>query len=131
VHWEGRMSRPGLRGGNVLSVEQTDDYPLRTLECAERTVKELASSATVEPGPPDLLVAAGPSPDFPTALALRLGIDPARVVSSSGHRTGAHTAGLLVGLETAARGGRLSGTGTVLLVSAGSGITVIAALYRP
>ena len=138
VHWVSRRlpgrarSAGGLatrRGRNVLTIEEADDYLLRTLECTERSVKELVADAGMGIADLDAVVGAGPAPGFCAAVAGRLGISPPPVLPAD-RLAGAHTAGMLVALDAAVRSGLLSGTGTVLLVSAGSGITVSAALYR-
>jgi len=134
VHWVSRRLVGGRRlagrlGRNVLTIEEADDYLLRTLECTERSVKELVADAGMGIADLAAVVGAGPAPGFCAALAGRLGISPPAVLPAE-RLAGAHTAGVLVALDAAVRSGLLSETGTVLLVSAGSGITVSAALYR-
>ena len=74
----------------------------------------------------DLLVATASVPGFADALAKRLGVSAERVASPSDDLAGAHTAAPAVALESV----RLEGGRTALFVSAGAGITVVAALYR-
>jgi 3-oxoacyl-[acyl-carrier-protein] synthase III len=126
VDWE-KDARRGLHHGrNVLTVEIADSYADRALECAESTARDLADSQTLDLGEVDLLIATASVPGFAEGLASRLGVSAERVVSCSDDLAGVHTAALAVALES----GELAGSRTALFVSAGSGITVTAALYR-
>ena len=74
----------------------------------------------------DLLVATASVPGFADGLAKRLGVSAERVASPSDGLAGAHTAAPACG----ARVGDSKAARTALFVSAGAGITVVAALYR-
>ncbi|NMH98454.1 3-oxoacyl-ACP synthase [Pseudonocardia acidicola] len=113
-------------GRNVLTVEIADDYPARALECAEATARELAAADGLDLREVGALVAAASTPGFAPALAERLGIPPTRAVPPPDGLASAHTAALAAALDSVS----LPDAGTALLVSAGSGITVAAAVYR-
>jgi 3-oxoacyl-[acyl-carrier-protein] synthase III len=113
-------------GRNVLTVEIADDYPARALECAETTTRELAAADGLNLSEVGALYATASTPGFGRALAERLGIPPARAASPPDGLGRAHTAGLVAALESMP----LADAGTALLVSAGAGITVAAAIYR-
>lgn len=113
-------------GRNVLTVEIAEDYPARVLECAETTTRELAAADRLNLGEVGALYAAASTPGFGRALAERLGIPLARAASPPDGLDRAHTAGIAAALESVP----LAGAGTALLVSAGAGITVAAAVYR-
>jgi 3-oxoacyl-[acyl-carrier-protein] synthase-3 len=78
------------------------------------------------PAEVDLVVANPLAPAFLDGLRDRL--DGAAVVRVADPRV--HTAGLAVAWDTARRQGRLAGARTVLLVSAGAGLTAGAAVLR-
>lgn len=113
-------------GRNVLTVEVAEDYPARVLECAETTTRELAQADGLSLGEVGALFAAASTPGFGRALAERLGIPPARAAVPPNGLGRAHTAGLAAALESVP----LADDGIALLVSAGAGITVAAAVYR-
>lgn len=113
-------------GRNVLTVEIADDYPARVLECAEKTARDVARADGLDLGEVGALFATASTPGFGHALAERLGIPPNRAASLPDGLGRAHTAGLAAALESLA----LAEAGTALLVSAGAGITVAAAVYR-
>jgi 3-oxoacyl-[acyl-carrier-protein] synthase III len=114
------------QGRNILSVEIAESYAARALECAESTARELAGAQALDVGEVDLLVATASVPGFADALAERLGVSGEHVASPPDLLAGAHTAAPMVAFETA----RLEPGRTALFISAGAGITVVAALYR-
>ena len=113
-------------GGNVLTVEIAESYATRAIDCAESTARQLSAGNGLDLSQLDLLVATASVPGFADGLAKRLGVSADRVASPSDDLAGAHTAAPAVALESV----RLEGVGTALFVSAGAGITVVAALYR-
>jgi 3-oxoacyl-[acyl-carrier-protein] synthase III len=127
VDWE-EDARRGLagHGRNILSVEIAESYTARALECAESTARELAAAQALDLDELDLLVANASVPGFADELARRLGVSAERVASTPDGLARAHTAAPAVALESV----RLAVAHTALLVSAGAGITVAAALYR-
>jgi 3-oxoacyl-[acyl-carrier-protein] synthase III len=120
--------RGGLaaHGRNILTVEIAESYADRALECAESTVRDLATESGVDLAEVDLLIATASLPGFAGTLARRLGVTAARVAALPDGLVRAHTAAPAIALESV----RLAASRTALLVSAGSGITVAAALYR-
>ena len=127
VNWrEDAGPGPDHHGRNILSVEIAESYAVRALECAESTVRELAAAQALDLGEVALLVATASVPGFADALARRLGVSAERVASLPDDLAGAHTAAPVLALESVA----LEGSGTALLVSAGAGIAVAAALYQ-
>ena len=127
VDWQ-EDARRGLahHGRNILTVEIAESYAARALECAESTVRELAAAQALDLAEVDLLVATASVPGFADALARRLGVPAERVASPSDDLArcahGRPGGGARVRATRASR--------TALLVSAGAGITVAAALYR-
>ncbi len=127
VSWHpGAPDGPGRPGRNILTVKVADSYATRAAECAESTTRELAAASALDLGDIGLLVATASVPGFAGALAKRLGISAGRVASLPGSLAGAHTAAPAVALESA----ELAAARTTVFVSAGAGITVVAALYR-
>ena len=128
VDWHADARR-GLahHGRNLLTVEVAESYADRALECAESTVRELASAQALDLSEVDLLVATASVPGFADGLATRLGVPPERIASSPDDSLdNAHTAAPAVALES----NGLGAARTALFVSAGAGISVAAALYR-
>ena len=127
VSWHQAASDgPGHPGRNILTVEVADSYAARAAQCAESTTRDLAAASELDLGDVGLLVATASVPGFVGALAKRLGISAGRVASLPGSLAGAHTAAPAAALEPA----DLATAGTTVFVSAGAGITVVAALYR-
>ena len=127
MHWQ--EDAPGgeiPHGGNVLTVEIAESYATRAIDCAESTARQLSAANGLDLSQLDLLVATASVPGFADGLAKRLGVSLDRVASPADDLAGAHTAAPAVALESM----RLEGGRTALFVSAGAGITVVAALYR-
>ena len=128
VDWHGDARR-GLahHGRNLLTVDVAESYAARAVDCAESTVRELASAQALDFSEIDLLVATASVPGFAEQLAARLGVPAERIASSPEGELGhAHTAAPALALES----NRLEAASTVLFVSAGAAISVAAALYR-
>ncbi|HVP04018.1 MAG TPA: hypothetical protein VMT10_15735 [Solirubrobacteraceae bacterium] len=113
------------QGRNLLTVDIDEQYGAHALECAEATVRELAGEEGLDLAQVDLLVATASVPGFADALARRLGIT-APAAGSSEALARAHTAAPAIALESAP----LAASRTTLLVSAGAGLSVTAAVYR-
>jgi 3-oxoacyl-[acyl-carrier-protein] synthase-3 len=128
VQWqdEARLGMTG-HGRNILTVKIAESYAARALECAESTVRELAGAQALDLGEVDLLVATASVPGFADGLAPRLGVPAERVALPPDGLASTHTAAPAVALESV----RLAAASTALFVSAGAGITVAVALYRP
>jgi 3-oxoacyl-[acyl-carrier-protein] synthase III len=117
---------PADHGRNTLTIELAESYAARALECAESVARELAAAQALDFGEVGLLVATAAVPGFADALAKRIGVSAAQVASPSDGLAAAHTAAPAAALETA----NLEAGSTALFVSAGAGISVVAALYR-
>jgi 3-oxoacyl-[acyl-carrier-protein] synthase III len=116
-------------GRNALTVEIDEHYRAHALACAESTVHELAAENGLDLAEVDLLIATASVPDFAAALGHKLGITQARIASLSDGFAGAHTAAPAIARERVQS--LQPGTPrTALVVSAGAGITVVAALHR-
>jgi len=127
VSWhQGATNEAERPGRNILTVKVADSYATRAVECAESATRELAAANALDLGKVELLVATASVPGFADELAKRLGISAGRVASLPGSLVGAHTAAPAVALEAA----ELAAARTTVFVSAGAGITVVAALYR-
>ena len=115
-------------GRNRLTVEIDDAYSVHALACAESTARELIAEDGLDLAEVDLLIATASVPDFAAALGQRLGIRQDRVASLSDGFAGAHTAAGAIARESVQP---VPGTSrTALVVSAGAGITVVAAVHR-
>jgi 3-oxoacyl-[acyl-carrier-protein] synthase III len=116
------------QGRNALAVEVEDHYPTHALTCAESTVRELIAEEGLDVGEVDLLIATASVPGFAAALGQKLGITRAHIASLANGLGGAHTAALAIAREPVQPAPGTSRT--ALAVSAGAGITVVAALHR-
>ncbi|MDE3085594.1 MAG: 3-oxoacyl-ACP synthase [Acidobacteriota bacterium] len=132
VRWETRTAAGDGHGHgrNVLTIDRDPAFAEQALECAERSVRAWAEGEGTALATVDLLVAAGPDPDFASALASRLGMESAAVVGPEGPMATAHTAAMIGALEAASLHGWLPASRKALLVSAAAGVTVASALYR-
>jgi 3-oxoacyl-[acyl-carrier-protein] synthase-3 len=120
-------SSPG--GRNELRIVRRPGYEARAVDCAAKVAEELLAEVGLSGRQVDLLVGSL-SPAFADALADRIGLSRGRVAHVSERFADSHTAQFVAALEEAERDGRFAGSQTTLLVSAGSGITVTAALYQ-
>jgi 3-oxoacyl-[acyl-carrier-protein] synthase III len=127
--WEpasGHVRRPGA---NRLVVLERPGFAARASECAADVVTEFLHENATAARDVDLLIGT-PEPGFADQLAELVGIDTARVLHA-GEQIGAlHTAQPIAAIDYARRRGRWEQARTILLVSAGSGLTVATALYR-
>jgi 3-oxoacyl-[acyl-carrier-protein] synthase III len=133
VSWKERRGPrlPGRPAGrSVLTVREQPGYASQCLDCSQVAVEKYAADHGLALRELDLVALSGPSAEFPTALAERLGIAPGRVAGPKGGSRRAHTAGPIAALEAARRDGRLDTARTALWVAVGAGITVALALYR-
>jgi 3-oxoacyl-[acyl-carrier-protein] synthase III len=90
----------------------------------------LLADSQLTPSDIDLVVANPLTAEFLDRLPAHLGVPRDRMVTVDTTTT-VHTAGLAVALHEAWQDGRLDNASNVLLVSAGAGLTVAAALHRP
>ena len=127
VDWQDDAGGGSARQGrNILTVEISQSYADRALQCAESTVRELVSAQGLDLGEVDTLVATASVSGFADGLARRLGMASDRVAALPDGLADAHTAAPAVALESV----ELATAGTTLFVSAGAGITIAVALYR-
>jgi 3-oxoacyl-[acyl-carrier-protein] synthase-3 len=124
-HSDARGGADGY-GRNTLTVEIAGSYVDSALECAEPTIRKLATAQALDLDEVDLLIANASVPEFAERLATRLGISTDRAASLPEDLVGAHTAAPAVALESV----DIAPGTTALFVSAGAGITVAVALYR-
>lgn len=117
------------RGRNLLRIERHPDFCVRAAKWAARTAGALLTHTGTDPADVDVVVANPLSEAFLNSLSELLDIHAERVVRVE-DATGVHTAALLVALGAAEHQGRLAGAKRVLLVSAGAGIVVGAALLN-
>jgi 3-oxoacyl-[acyl-carrier-protein] synthase-3 len=127
VDWQDHAGN-GLahHGRNILTVEIAESYTTRALECAESTVRELASAQALDLSEIDLIIATASVPGFADVLATRLGIPTTAVARVPDELARAHTAAPALALQST----ELIAGSTTLFISAGAGITVAAALYQ-
>ena len=117
------------RGHNELRVHTKPEFLDRAAACAAKVTAELLGQHGLALGDVDLVVATPLSPEFLTAYGGFVGVDAERLVEVD-NAAKVHTAGLLVGIDAAMTDGRWDAARTVLLVSAGAGITAGAALVK-
>jgi 3-oxoacyl-[acyl-carrier-protein] synthase-3 len=118
------------RGHNELRFHAEPGFADRAAACAAKVSAELLGEHGLALGDIGLVVASPLTPEFQQALAGFLGVGDDKLVSVPGAEK-VHTAGPLVGIDAAMGDGRWGSAETVLLVSAGAGITAGAALVRP
>jgi 3-oxoacyl-[acyl-carrier-protein] synthase-3 len=124
-----RLHPAGSGGRNELRIVRRPGYEARAADCAAKVTEQLLAEVGLPVGDVDLLVGSL-SPVFADGLADRIGLSRGRVAHVSERFADSHTAQFVAGLEEAERGGRFAESRNTLLVSAGSGITVTAALYQ-
>lgn len=129
-YWEWTTgTRRRTHGANRLVVLEQPGFVARATECAADVVVGFLDDMAVRPKDVDLLIAT-PEPGFADRLADVVGIDAGRTLHV-GERLGRmHSAQPIAAIDLARRTGRWSDARTVLLVSAGAGITIATALYR-
>jgi 3-oxoacyl-[acyl-carrier-protein] synthase-3 len=129
-YWEWTSPpRRRTRGTNRLVVLERPGFAARASECAAEVVSGFLDGAGTRPEHVDLLIAT-PAPGFADRLAELVEIDPTRVLHLGEHLGRMHSAQPIAAIDHARRSGRWSGAHTILLVSAGSGITIATTLYR-
>jgi 3-oxoacyl-[acyl-carrier-protein] synthase III len=126
----GPRARRGAAGCSRMAVREQPGYPARLVDCAEETVHRFLRRLGLAMDEIDLLAAAPATPDFLDPLARRLGVPGDHVGYVPEDLEGAYTTGLIAALQAAIKSGRLAEARTTLLIAAGAGITVAAAVYR-
>jgi 3-oxoacyl-[acyl-carrier-protein] synthase-3 len=131
--WEWRSHRRvrpgGLSGSNRLVVLERPGFGSRAVDCAYESTVEFLDDLGVRAEDVDLLVAT-PAPQFADPLAARLGIPDTRVLHLDERLARTHTAAPIAAIDRARREGRWAEAHTILMVCAGSGITIGTAFYR-
>ncbi len=129
--WREHRRRRGRRrpGRNRLVVVERPGFRARATDCAYESVGKFLADLGVATADIDLLVAT-PEPGFADPLAGRLGIGHGRTLHLGEQLGRLHTAQPVAAVDLARRTGRWDDARTILMVSAGSGITVASALYR-
>lgn len=125
----GRPRVPSPTGRNTLLVKEKPGYHARATDCAVEVARELLAEQRLTASDLDLLVATH-APGFADEVADRLGLPHGRVAHVAEDAARAHTAEPVAAIAAAMRQGRWAAARTVLLVSAGAGITVTASLYQ-
>jgi 3-oxoacyl-[acyl-carrier-protein] synthase-3 len=123
---------PGVRPGrNVLHVQQRSGYADRCAACAAAAARHFLAELGLGAADLDLLLPNPLPASFAEAIARQLGVPPDRVARVEERLARCHTAGPMAALEGALRSGRLAQARNALFVTAGAGISVGLALYRP
>ena len=129
-YWDWQSHRwSHRRGANHLVVLERPGFAARAAECAADVVSDVLAEENLRAGDIDLLVAT-PAPEFADRLADLVEIEPARTLHIGEHLGRMHTAQPIAAIDAARRTGRWAAARTILLVSAGAGITAAAAVYR-
>ena len=133
-YWEWHDGRRPHRanhgsGGNRLVVVERPGFARSAVTCATETTRTALDSQALRPSDVDLLIAT-PEPGFADPLADGLGIPRERVLHLGEQLGAMHTAQPVFAIDAARRSGRWDASRTILMVSAGSGITVGCAVYR-
>jgi 3-oxoacyl-[acyl-carrier-protein] synthase III len=128
LRWEEGKGR--RRGRNVLEVREDPRFASFCLAHAREVSRGFLARSGLHESDVDLLIASQYPPSFARDLAQELGMASDRVPRVDGELGPAHTAGPLVALEASVESGQFSRSHTVLLVTAGAGITIGVALYR-
>ena len=121
---------PRAAGQSQMVIGEQPGYQARLVDCAEEVTLRFLRRLGIGIGEIDLLVPAPSAPAFLDPLRVRLGVPGDRVAYVAEDLAGAYTTGPIAALQAAIRSGRLSEARNTLLLAAGAGITVAAALYR-
>jgi 3-oxoacyl-[acyl-carrier-protein] synthase III len=131
--WRERRGIRAPRQGNGhhrMAVSVKPGYQARLVDCAEEATRRFLRRAGLGVEDIDLLVPAPSRAGFIDPLRARLGIPGDRVAYTPEDLEGSYTTGPIAALQAAIKSGRLDEAQNVLLLAAGAGITVAAALYR-
>jgi 3-oxoacyl-[acyl-carrier-protein] synthase-3 len=131
--WRGRRGTrfPQRRAGrHQLVIDEKPGYHARLADCAEEATRSFLCRLGMNMADVDLLVPAPSAPGFVDTLRERLGVPGDRVAYTPEDLEGTHTTGPIAAVQAAIRSGRFGEAGNVLVLAAGSGITVALALYR-
>lgn len=130
------QDRRGLRaprrtaGRSLMVIDERPGYQGRLVDCAEDVTRRFLCHLGMDLGDIDLLIPAPCAAGFVDPLRVRLGVPGDRVAYVAEDLAGSYSAGPIAALQAAVRSGRLGEARNTLLITAGAGITVAAALYR-
>jgi 3-oxoacyl-[acyl-carrier-protein] synthase III len=113
-----------------MVIDEQPGYQARLVDCAEEVARRFLRRLGMDPGDIDLLVPAPCGAGFVDPLRVRLGVPGDRVAYVAEDLAGSYSAGPVAALQAAVKSGRLGEARSTLLLTAGAGITVAAALYR-
>jgi 3-oxoacyl-[acyl-carrier-protein] synthase-3 len=128
-----RTAGMGESGRGRITVRRDEDFAEQVLAVAARTVAEYGRAGDLDPDRV-VLIASGPTADFPHRLAERVGLDRSRVLDGvRPDRSGRlpHTAAPILGYLEAVARGLPRHDETLVLVSDGAGPCVACVSYRP
>ena len=126
--WQGRRGRRA-GGRSLMVIDERPGYQARLVDCAEDVTRRFLGRLGMDLADIDLLVPAPCAAGFVDPLRVRLGIPGDRVAYVAEDLAGSYSAGPIAALQAAVRSGRLGEARNTLLLTAGAGITVAAALY--
>lgn len=130
AHIEWQNAKRG-RGRNVLEIVEHPQFCDRLVDTAVATCREFLRSHELSPQALDLVVPSQYPAGFASALGRRLELPAERIARADDELAGAHTAGPLAAFARAEQEGRLADAKSVLFVTAGAGVNIGLALYRP
>ena len=113
-----------------MVIDEKPGYQDRLVDCAEEATRRFLRRLGMGIGEIDLLVPAPSAPGFLDPLRVRLGLPGDRVAYVAEDLAETYSTAPIAALQAAIRSGRLSEARNTLLLAAGAGITVTAALYR-
>ena len=131
VDWIGDGGSRGLavtRGRHALRIDEDDRYVGRCADHAAAAVERFLASHALAADDLDLVVPSWAPPGFPAAFAQRMPGDPRVLVPARPGRP--HSAGPGFALEAGLARARATRAQSLLLVAAGSGISVALGLYH-
>lgn len=117
-------------GRNVIEVLEAPELAERCVERAVEVVEDVLTRVALTADDIDLLIASQYPRHFDLELAGRLGIAASKVPLVPRELAHAHTAGPIAALAAAIHAGTWARARHTLLVTAGAGITIGAAVYR-
>jgi 3-oxoacyl-[acyl-carrier-protein] synthase-3 len=123
------LAEAGRRSRYEIRVTHDEAYVDELLSFSLRAAAEYMEAHAISPGGLKLITSQ-PSPAFGRELARGLGIDEDGYLGLDAAHGDPHTSALTWGYHLAKERGRLSAGDRVLLVNAGSGLTVACALYQ-
>jgi 3-oxoacyl-[acyl-carrier-protein] synthase III len=116
-------------GRSLMVIDERPGYQARLVDCAEEVTRRFLNRLGMDLADIDLLVPAPCTAEFVDPLRARLGLPGDRVAYVAEDLAGSYSAGPIAALQAAIRSGRLGEARNTLLLTAGAGITVAAALY--